>query len=159
LPQGNQATSEVTITAPPYRNCDPVVASRGGIGCGPSTVNLPPICFGSFAFAGEELDGLGGDMFVGDVVDSTINGIDVGPLYELSLSTGEGLSGGLAVTQSFVNLGDTSGFLFGGGKISLGPLGGTQAGFLTLSNGLGVYIEGHKGFWASGTGIALTSCP
>jgi hypothetical protein len=103
-----------------------------------------------------ELDGLGADMFVGDVLDSTVNGFDVGPLYELS--SGEGVSGGLAVTQSFVN-GTTGGFLFGGGKISLGPLAGTQAGFLTLSNGFGVYIEGHRGFLASGTGFALTSCP
>jgi hypothetical protein len=117
---------------------------------------VPYLCFGSFGFTGVELDGLGADMFVGDVLDSTVNGLDVGPLYELS--SGEGVSGGLAVTQSFAS-GKTGGFLFGGGKISLGPLGGTQAGLLTLTNGFGFYIEGHKGFWASGTGFALTHCP
>jgi len=40
-------------------------------------------------------------------------------------------------------------------QASLGPLGGTQAGSLILTNGFGFYVEGQREFMASGTGFPL----
>lgn len=63
-------------------------------------------------------------MFVGGITQSTVSGLDVGSLYEGSAG-GEGVVLGGAVTQSFTT-GKTSGFAFGGGSLSAGPLGGVQ---------------------------------
>ena len=157
LPQGNLETVTVTAQRPyPY---DPYLSAKAGIGCDPTIPTPPlPICFGTFSFAGREGDLGAVDFFAGQVLDSTAQGVDVGPLYEASGGP-EGASLGGAVTQSLLT-GKTSGVVFGGGKLSLGPLGGIQVGsLLTTDNAIGGYFEGHRGLSAGGFGFALSSCP
>jgi hypothetical protein len=153
LPQGNQQTQGSQQS---QRNCDPVVASRGGIGCGPSQVALP-LCFGTFNFDGQELDLVYADVFVGELVESDVSGLDVGPLVEVSGGP-EGVTGGVAFTQSILS-GETSAFFFGGGKLSGGLLGGLQLGAIVNTNEIGGYFEGHSGFNARGAGFAFSRCP
>jgi hypothetical protein len=133
----------------PYRN--PRCAFTGG--CIPPSDRL---CFGSFAFAGIELDGAEANGFGGAVVDSTVSGLDVGSLSELGLG-GEGLVGGVAVTTS-ATTGVTSNFGFFGGGISAGPLAGLQVGLIFSGDIFGAYFESHKGPFAGGSGYALSSC-
>ena len=157
-PQGNQPTSEVTVTAQRQYPYNPLMCARAGLGCDP-TIPPPslPICFGTFAFAGREGDLGGVDIFAGQLVESTVPGLDVGPLYEAAVGP-EGAAVGGAVTQSLLT-GKTSGFAFGGGKLSLGPLAGVQAGSILGPNELGMYFEGHRGLTAGGIGFAFSTCP
>jgi RHS repeat-associated protein len=115
-----------------------------------------PLCLGSFAFAGLEADGAEASAFMGAVVDSTVSGIDVGPLYEGAVG-GEGPAGGYAVTQS-ATTGRYSGFGFFGASVSAGPLAGLQVGIIASGDMFGVYFESHKGPFAGGSGYAFSSC-
>jgi RHS repeat-associated protein len=133
----------------PYKN--PRCAFTGG--CIPPS---DPLCLGSFAFAGIELDGAEVNGFGGAVVDSTVSGLDVGSLSELGLG-GEGPVGGVAVTTS-ARTGVTSNFGFFGGGISAGPLAGLQVGLIFSGDIFGAYFESHKGPFAGGSGYALSSC-
>lgn len=96
-------------------------------------------------------------MFVGGITESTVSGLDVGSLYEGSAG-GEGVALGGAVTQSFTT-GKTSGFTFGGGSLSVGPLGGIQVGPIVGPDEFGLYFESHIGKAAGGFGFAFSSCP
>jgi len=147
---------EVTITAKQQYPFSPLSCAKAGIGCN-RTNPPPPICFGSFYFAGREADFEGGSYFAGQLLESTVEGLDVGPLYEGSIGP-EGVTVGGAITQS-LRTGKTSGFAFGGGKLSAGPLAGIQVGAIAGPNELGLYVEGHRGPTAHGTGIAISICP
>jgi hypothetical protein len=59
------------------------------------------MCGGSFEFAGSEGDIWFASLFAGAIVDSTVNGLDAGPLYEAGIG-GEGAVIGGARTQSAI---------------------------------------------------------
>jgi RHS repeat-associated protein len=117
----------------------------------------PKLCAGSFGFAGTELDAGVASGFTGAIVSSDVQGLDVGALNEVSVGSGEGGNAGVGTITS-ATTGQTSGFFFGGGKISLGPLGAFQIGALGNTHEFGLYIEGHIGTLAIGTGYAVTGC-
>ena len=128
----------------------------GGIYCQDQpTPTLP--CVGSFSFAGREADVAEGSIFVGAIVDSTLNSLDIGPMYEGALG-GEGGAVGGAFTQS-ANAGTYGGFVFAGGSLSAGPLAGVQVGVYMGPHDFGIYFEGHRGPTAGGVGFGFTSCP
>lgn len=85
-----------------------------------------------------------------------MSNIDVGSLYEGALG-GEGGVLGAAVTQSFTT-GKTTGFAFGGGSVSAGPLAGLQIGMIWSPDDVGVYYETHRGVVAGGGGVAFSIC-
>jgi hypothetical protein len=109
---------------------------------------------GSFVFGGQEADVGEASTFVGAVTESTVSGIDVGPLYEGAIG-GEGVVGGSAFIQS-ATTGRWSSFSFFGGSLSAGPLSGLQVGIIYSSNEFGVYFESHKGPFAGGSGYAIS---
>ena len=123
---------------------------------GGCTQPLDQPCFGTFAFAGQEADFGEGSVFVGALVESTVPGLDVGPLYEGAVG-GEGPVAGLATTTS-ATTGTRSAFGFLGGSLSSGPLAGLQVGIIYSNNEFGVYLESHKGFNAGGGGFAFSNC-
>ncbi len=96
-------------------------------------------------------------MFAGGIVESNLQGLDDGPLYELSLGGEGGVVGG-AFTQS-ASTGRSTGFVFAGISLSAGPLAGGQLGTFLGPNEFGLYLEGHNGLTAGGVGFAFTSCP
>jgi len=147
MPQGNQRQQKT-----PH---NPLLCEKAGIDCG-NDPPQPQLCFGSFAFAGAEGDLLGLDIFAGQLVESTVPGLEVGPLYEVSV--GDGGTVGGAVNQNLLT-GQTSGFVFGGGKLSTGPLAGVQFGGIVAPNAVGLYYEGHRGPVAAGGGFAISICP
>lgn len=133
---------------------NPLICDKAGIEC-----DQPPqnhICSGTFSFSGLEGDGAEGSVFAGSILESTVSNLDVGSLYEGALGGEGGVMGG-AVTQSFTT-GKTSGFAFGGGSISAGPLAGLQVGMIFSPDDVGFYFETHRGPVAAGGGFAFSSC-
>ena len=137
---------------------DPVVASKAGIGCGLSEVDLPRPCFVGFEFQGTEVDAGETGGFVGNIWETySDGGADFGSLLEFWMG-GEGGQVGGALTNSAAGKG-IGGFTFAGIGLSAGPLAGGQIGLYAEKNGAGVYAEGHHGPGAGGVGLGLTSCP
>ncbi len=120
----------------------------------------PPICGGTFGFTGMELDLAEGGAFTGAIVENdSVDGWSAGTLNELWLG-GEGPVAGVGKITSPQSPGIMQGWLgFVGGGINVGPLAGAQAGYAAGSGWGGLYVEGHLGPWALGTGGYLrTSC-
>jgi RHS repeat-associated protein len=121
-----------------------------------SSANRRKVCAGSFGFVGKEADFGEASVFVGGIVSSDVQGLDVGSLTEVGFG-GEGGLVGYARTRSAVT-GKSSGFGFVGGSISAGPFAGADAGAIFSLHELGFYYEGHAGTTAGGGGYAVTSC-
>jgi hypothetical protein len=136
---------------------NPLWCAKHGIGCDPNPdQDETTLCFGSFAFTGLEGDVGVGSVFVGAITESSMSGIDVGPLYEVTFG-GEAAGVGGAVTQSLVT-GQTSGFVFAGVGLTAGPLAAGHLGVFLGPRDAGVYVEGHRGFVAGGVGFGVSIC-
>jgi RHS repeat-associated protein len=138
------------------------IASSGDSYSGPAAPSngpkTPSICGGTFSFAGVEADGAVGGGFSGAIHEhDSIDGNSNGSLVE-AFGGGEGAAvGGGKITSS----GDKSifqGFIgFVGASISAGPLAGLQVGYVGGKGFSGLYVEGHLGPVAYGTGGYLRS--
>ncbi|MEO6080734.1 MAG: hypothetical protein ABIQ86_13300 [Steroidobacteraceae bacterium] len=118
------------------------------------------ICGGTFGFGGIEGDAAVGGGFSGAIVETdSIEGVAAGTLNEGWIG-GEIVAVGAGKITSNSEPGVLQGwFGFIGASISAGPLAGMQAGIDAGKGWRGVYLEGHVGPWALGTGAYLrTSC-
>jgi len=136
---------------------------RAGGGGGSSAPNnakkTPLICGGTFGFGGLEADAVEGGAFAGGIVESdSQNGMSGGSLVEAWLG-GEGPVAGVGKITSPSDTSVLHGFLgFVGAGINAGPLAGLQVGYVAGKGWGGLYVEGHVGVWAAGTGGYLRSC-
>ena len=119
----------------------------------------PLICGGTFGFGGLEADAVEGGAFAGGIVESdSQNGMSGGSLVEAWLG-GEGPVAGVGKITSPSDTSVLQGFLgFVGAGINAGPLAGLQVGYVAGKGWGGLYVEGHVGVWAAGTGGYLRSC-
>ncbi len=120
----------------------------------------PTICGGTFSFGGLEADAAEGGMFAGGIFEhDTVDGNMAGSLVEGWLG-GEVLLGGLGKISSSADTSPFKGwFGFLGGGLSAGPLAAFQFGIAGSKGWGGLYVEGHLGHVAWGTGGYLrTSC-
>ena len=156
-PQGNQPTSEVTITAQRPQPFSYYTCMSFGTGCDPS-IHDPLPCITAFLFSGREGDATWGGGLAGTISDYNLSTgqIDFGTLGE-GWAGGEGGVLGAAATHSLMT-GQSGFFTFAGTGVSAGPLAGGQLGTYVERNGSGVYVEGHGGLAAGGAGIGMTSC-
>lgn len=143
-----------TVQTPKVYPYNVKTCAQAGLGCDRS-IPPPALCFGSFTFAGRDLDYFGGKVFAGQLIESTVKGLEVGPLYEVSY--GDPVFVGGAVNQN-LRTGKTDGFVFGGGEVTLGPLAGVQVGPIITPDAVGLYLENHKGFSGRGIGFAISGC-
>jgi RHS repeat-associated protein len=127
-------------------------------GFGQQARSAPVICGGNFAFTGVEgdLGEIGG--FDGVIAEhDSVDGDSVSNLTEGWLG-GEGGEGGIGKITSSGDKSILSGFFgFLGTGINAGPLAGAQVGVIGSKGWAGVYIEGHIGTKAVGTGAYLRS--
>jgi RHS repeat-associated protein len=128
-------------------------------GSAPSKLTLPQVCGGTFAFAGGEADGAVTGAFAGGIVEAdSQEGITGGSLVE-AWAGGEGPVIGAGKITSPSDRSVLQGFLgFTGVGLSAGPLAGLQIGYVAGKGWGGLYIEGHVGPIAVGTGGYLSSC-
>lgn len=117
------------------------------------------ICGGTFGFGGLEGDAVEAGAFAGGIVESdSQNGISGASLVEAWLG-GEGPVAGVGKITSPSDTSVLQGFLgFVGAGINAGPLAGLQVGYVAGKGWGGLYVEGHVGIWAAGTGGYLRSC-
>ena len=127
-------------------------------GFGQQASSDPVICGGNFAFTGVEgdLGEIGG--FDGVIAEhDSVDGDSVSNLTEGWLG-GEGGEGGIGKITSSGDKSILSGFFgFLGAGVNAGPLAGAQVGVIGSKGWAGVYIEGHIGTKAVGTGAYLRS--
>ena len=169
-----------TMCTPPTSGCIWVMNASGdewtGEQCGLSTVpsfsassgtsgpapnnpaRTPSICGGTFSFAGVEADGAVGGGFSGAIHEhDSIDGNSNGSLVE-AFGGGEGAAVGGGKITSSDDKSIFQGFIgFVGASISAGPLAGLQVGYVGGKGFSGLYVEGHLGPVAYGTGGYLRS--
>jgi RHS repeat-associated protein len=119
-----------------------------------------PFCWGTFGFSGAEVDGVEGGGFAGAIVESnSATGYSAGSLVEGWIG-GEGPVAGVGKITSSSDTSVLQGLLgFVGAGVNAGPLAGAQVGYAAGYGWGGLYIEGHLGTWALGTGAYLgTAC-
>ena len=118
----------------------------------------PIICGGTFSFGGKEGDLGEGGAFTGAIVENdSVDGISGGNLTEGWIG-GEGLLAGVGKVTTPEHAGVMEGWLgFVGVGINAGPLAGMQVGIAGGNGWGGMYLEGHLGTWAVGTGGYLRS--
>lgn len=157
LSQGNQPTSEVTVTAQRPNPYSLLTCAKGGFGCDPSIQPTKP-CIVAFLFSGREADAAWGGGFAGTISEYNLftGQVDFGALGE-AWAGGEAGVLGAAASHSF-RTGENGFFTFAGTGLSAGPLAGGQGGLYLESNGIGVYAEGHSGPVAGGAGLGIAPC-
>lgn len=129
------------------------------MGSGTNNGKQPPkICGGTFGFGGIEGDAALGGAFAGGIVEAdSVNGVSAGSLVEGWLG-GEIAAGGVGKITSKSSSSVLKGwFGFFGASISAGPLAGLQVGVASGGGWSGLYVVGHVGPVALGSGGYLRS--